>query len=553
MRLSSLLRQTSFRQQMNVSFAACVAMLAIFLSLAGSWQGSSHLRDMGIAQGQRVAENLASQSKLALLYESAANTVTTVGVTLAFPDVIQVEIRDAAGRAVVDTGTEDIAHDIDADAGKLLPVLHLGRSFVESESDKVWRFVAPVVAVREGSPLDGVEHTDELLGYVRIVQSKDTLIRTRLGIFAANLGVSFVLTLVFLLVVRLLTARLTRPLGDLASAMKRAKQGETDVQARIDGPKDIVHMAQIFNSMMLVLHDRERELLQARDGAMHSARINADLASTVSRVNAELETDIAARLKAEAEVRVLNAELEQRVMRRTAELEAANHELDAFSYSVSHDLRAPLRRIEGFGELLIADYADRLDERGRHYIDRMRAGSHDLAEMIDSFLKLSRSTRGELVVERIDLSVLARDIIGHLRDRSPERCVSVEIHSDMAVEGDRRLLKIALENLLDNAWKYTRLTADAAISFGVSAEDGQCVYSVRDNGTGFDMRYAERLFTPFVRLHRQEQFEGTGIGLVTVQRVIARHGGRVWITAEPGKGATIYFTLWEGRRTNGEI
>lgn len=552
MRLSSLLRQTSFRQQVNISFTVCMMILTVCLSLASSWQGGIRLRDIAVTQGLRVAESLASQSKLALIYESAANTAATVSATLAFPDVVQVEIRDVQGRAVVNTLARDAGRDVDPDAAQLQPALHQGRSFMESETGEVWRFVAPVTAVRGGSPFDTVEHTEELLGYVRVVQSKNTLIRTRLDILSANLGISFFFMAVFLPVVGRLMTRLSRPLGLLADAMNRAKKGEADVQTRIGGPRDIVDMARIFNGMMGALNERERELRQARDEAVNSARINAELAATVSRVNAELEADNAARLQAEATVRELNAELEQRVARRTAELEAANRELDAFSYSVSHDLRAPLRRIEGFGEMLVADYADRCDERGRHYIDRMRAGARDLADMIDSFLKLSRATRGELALERIDLSALAGDIVAQLRDKTPERDVTVGIQPEILVEGDRRLLKIALENLLDNAWKYTRGTAEASIAFGASSENGRMVYTLRDNGAGFDMRYSERLFTPFVRLHRQEQFEGVGVGLVTVQRVIARHGGRVWVDAEPGKGATIRFTLWEGKEIDGE-
>lgn len=268
-------------------------------------------------------------------------------------------------------------------------------------------------------------------------------------------------------------------------------------------------------------------------------------------VNAELEEDIAARRKAEEEVTRLNAELEQRVRQRTAELEASNKELDAFTYSVSHDLRAPLRRIEGFGQILDNEYSEKLDERFRHYLDRIRAGSHDMSEMIDSFLKLSRSTRSEVTIEPVNLSEMAQKIVGRLREKEPQRTVTVTIAPDLVTEGDRRLLDSVLENLLGNAWKYSRHNKAATISFGAEQKDGKTVYVVRDNGAGFDMNYLDRLFMPFSRLHRPEEFEGTGIGLATVLRILARHGGRIWAEGAIGKGAVFRFTLWEGGRDDG--
>jgi signal transduction histidine kinase len=269
-------------------------------------------------------------------------------------------------------------------------------------------------------------------------------------------------------------------------------------------------------------------------------------------VNAELEEDIAARRKAEEEVTRLNEELEQRVRHRTAELEASNKELDSFTYSVSHDLRAPLRRIEGFGQILSKEYSEQMDDRFRHYMDRIRAGAHDMSEMIDSFLKLSRSTRSELTIEAVDLSELANKVVSRLREREPQRSVSVEISPNLMVDGDRRLLDAVLENLLGNAWKYSRHNKAATIVFTTEGSNGHTVYVVHDNGAGFDMNYLDRLFMPFCRLHRSEEFEGTGIGLATVLRILARHGGRIWAEGAIGKGATFRFTLWEGGQPHGK-
>ena len=258
---------------------------------------------------------------------------------------------------------------------------------------------------------------------------------------------------------------------------------------------------------------------------------------------AKVTRDLTERRAAEEELRRLNVELERRVIERTAQLEAANKELEAFSYSVSHDLRAPLRGIDGFSQALLEDYSDRLDEQGRDYLRRVHAAAQRMAHLIDDMLKLSRISRAELRREEVDLSALARSVVEQLRKAQPERRVEVHIADGLKSQGDPQLLRIALENLLGNAWKFTGKTAEALIEFGATQEGGETVYAVRDNGAGFDMTYVDKLFKAFQRLHDAREFEGTGIGLATVQRVIRRHGGRVWAEGEPGRGATFYFTL----------
>jgi signal transduction histidine kinase len=262
--------------------------------------------------------------------------------------------------------------------------------------------------------------------------------------------------------------------------------------------------------------------------------------------NAALERDIDDRKAAEAEITRLNAVLEQRVRQRTAELEAANKELSSFSYSVSHDLRAPLRRIEGFARILLDDCNASLGDNGRHCIGRIQAGIAEMTDMVESFLRLSRTTRGELALEPVDLSALARTVADAMADKEPGRSVAVHVEAGLELQGDRRLLKVALANLLENAWKYTRRTDTAEVWIGRAEADGRPAFFVRDNGAGFDQAFADRLFVPFSRLHRTEEFEGSGIGLATVQRIVARHGGRVWAEGVPGGGATIWFTCWEG-------
>ncbi len=225
-----------------------------------------------------------------------------------------------------------------------------------------------------------------------------------------------------------------------------------------------------------------------------------------------------------------------------AELERANRELEAFSYSVSHDLRAPLRAIDGFSRILLEDHAGSLDADARSHLDRVRAASERMAQLIDDLLELSRIARAEVDVQPVDLGALATRVVGELRQAQPDRDVDVEIADDLVATGDRRLLEVALHNLIGNAWKYTRRTPAARIEVG--RHDGDdAAFFVRDNGAGFDMAYAAKLFAPFQRLHANSDFEGTGVGLSTVQRVIHRHHGRIWAEAEVDRGATFFFTL----------
>lgn len=292
---------------------------------------------------------------------------------------------------------------------------------------------------------------------------------------------------------------------------------------------------------------------RSRTGDVRVAMLSMELAELRGRRCAlSVLVDITERRQAEDQIRRLNMELEKGVTERTQELAAANKELEAFAYSVSHDLRAPLRSIDGFSKVLVDRYGDQLDPTARDYLNRVRRGSQRLGQLMDDLLNLSRVTRWEMHRQRVDLSALARSIAVDLQQSQPARQVEFAIPDGLTAQGDARLLEIALRNLLDNAWKFTAQQPSPRIEFGHEGSDGQGEFFVRDNGAGFDMAYADKLFTPFQRLHPTAEFPGSGIGLATVQRIISRHGGRVRVQAAVNQGATFYFSLQTREAERGE-
>jgi signal transduction histidine kinase len=312
---------------------------------------------------------------------------------------------------------------------------------------------------------------------------------------------------------------------------------------------------------ILALAETARAVSTRQDYSVRAPKVSADelgaLTDAFNQMLARIEDQAGALNAGKDELQRYATELEQRVDERTHELQesneamqrnavqllAANKELDAFAYSVSHDLRAPLRSIDGFSQVVLQDYAEKLDEAGRDALQRVRAATQRMGTLIDDLLKLARISRSEMKREAVDLSGIAQDIVAELQRTTPERPVACAIAPGLQARGDARLLRVVLDNLLRNSWKYTAKQPAPRVEFASVEVNGGRAFMVRDNGAGFDMKYADKLFGVFQRLHSAAEFEGTGVGLATVMRIITRHGGRIWAEGAVDQGATFYFTL----------
>ncbi len=500
---AAFLLKFTFQRQLGITVTLGILMLALFSSVVGSWQANDRVRNNLLEQGRRITESLARQSTLALIYASADNVAEMVNSTLDFPGVISVEIRDVNHRILLKRGNIDpneFPAQVNHATGTYKTDEKQAAAVLDAESPNAWRFFAPVYSQPPSSPFNEVV-APELLGYVTVVLSKAALTQMSSGIFVANLTTSFSFALLLLFLINLLSNRITRPLKQLSACMGRAEAGESQVRAVLTGPQDIADMAHAFNSMMSVLEE-------------HAAKI-----------------------------RQLNIELEQRVVQRTAQLEASNKELEDFSYSMSHDMRTPLRALDGFSKILLEEHAASLDDEGKRLVIVLRDNAQRMGRLIDDILHYLSMGRRKMEFSSVDVAKLAAEVFTELQVAAPARHLRLEIGTLPPAWGDSNMIREALRNLMANAAKFSPTDGETLIEVGGATEKNENVYSVRDHGIGFDMRYADKLFRVFERVHPTGKYEGSGIGLALVKRIVTRHGGRVWAEGKVSEGATIYFAL----------
>jgi signal transduction histidine kinase len=445
-----------------------------------------------IAIQQAMIENLSTQAQIAgsnsnsaLLFNDPNSAEKTLSALSASPSIISAGIRTPDGKLFA-TYQRGRGGQVPA-----LPPIPSG----EAESHRfTWSEVVLVQQIVFQQKQTGIVYIQSDLQRLKI------RVAEYLGIAAAVLMTSLLAVLLISPVFRRAIADPIVHLAGVARIVSRDK--DYSVRAAPTGNRDeLAWLIETFNGMLSQIQERDVALQLAHD------------------------------------------QLEERVEERTRELAATNKELEAFSYSVSHDLRTPLRSIDGFSQALLEEYTDKLDANGRDYLQRVRHAAQRMSVLIDDMLTLSRVTRSAMRHERLDLSAVAKSIAAELQEAEPGRQVEFVIESDLKAEGDGQLLQMAMENLLRNSWKYTSGHTRARIEFGKNRQDGKCSFFVRDDGAGFDPRYADRLFGAFQRLHTAAEFPGTGIGLATVQRIIHRHGGEIWAEGAVEKGATFYFTL----------
>jgi len=489
-RLTTAIDALPLRQKLTAiiflaSFSVSFIGLAAFVA-----NNIFQLRDRIQQEAQTIARTVAGYGAADLAFRDQVAARTTLQGLDKTPQIANAFLYDDTGRLFVQQKLSPTAP----------PAPPMGTSLSEIRDDYL-------------HVIEPVRYKDKTYGALYIFYSLQVVEQQVQSALVSFISIMLAALVLSLLLAIWLQRIISRPILNLAAVANIvSKEGNYTRRAPSESNDEIGHLGTAFNAMLDQIQLREQ-----------------------------------ARSVAAQELTLAKLELEQRVRDRTAELETANKELEAFSYSVSHDLRAPLRSINGFAHALAEDYGSQLDVNARDYLNRVQKASERMGLLIDDLLNLSRLSRAPLHRDGINLSAIASEVIDDLRKTEPGRSVDVVITPDMTCNGDPNLLRVALQNLIGNAWKYTRRTAQAHIKFTVTKENDRHVYCVRDNGAGFNMQYADKLFSPFQRLHSAQEFEGTGVGLATVSRVIKRHGGNIWAESVVGQGATFCFTLGEAQ------
>ena len=487
----------SFRAKLFLVTAAGIVFLSAVLTIFFLSSQHSVLHEKLTIEGRLLTRLLAHNARPALFAGNRDQLTELAAGVLAAPDVVQVTISDRDGRPLAHLAT---AQRKDAGSG--------AGSHVE--------FSEPVYALQgKGGEEDlyfltaqQPPQAAQRLGTVWVVMSEETVhteVRRLTGM-ATLTALTFLALGTWL--AYLLIRGITRPLTRLAKGVEAIEAGGKDVSIPVESRDEIGSLTESFNRMVLALQQRREE----RD-------------------------------EAERQLRDLNARLEDKVVERTLQLEEVNRELESFSYSAAHDLRAPLLRLNGLCKALKEDCGERLDEESRGYFRRIATVGKQMERVISAMSTLFNVQRREMNCREMDLSAMVRAIMATLRQAEPLREVTLTVEAKVTASGDTELMWTALENLVGNAWKFTSHTPEAHIEFGKAEREGEEVFFLRDNGAGFDMAYACKLFKPFERLHGPGEFPGTGVGLAIVHRIIERHGGRVWLESAPAAGTTCYFTL----------
>jgi signal transduction histidine kinase len=506
------LREASFRRHLSMAVTLGALGLALLVAAVNAWQGGRQVRAMLMEQGGRVAANLASNSSLALLYAAADNADEAVRASLAFPDVMGIEIRDANGRLLLALGS---ARDSRPAAP---PSRAASEPWLAEETEDSWAFAAPVWTRPEASPFDVTLRPAQLLGHVRVILSKETLHRTQTSLFIANFGVALLFATLFLFAVRFLALRLTQPLAALSEAMERVERGEVDVRAPAGGPKDIAAMAHSFNRMLAVLQDRETELAAHRD------------------------------------------HLEDLVRERTQELsvakeraEVASRAKSQFLARMSHELRTPLNAVMGYAQILKMD--EGLSPKQRNGLDIIHSSGQHLLTLIVDILDLSRIEAGkaELRVAPIELAPRLQAVIDIMRVMAEDKHIALVLQLDpllpAVVLADEKRLNQVLLNLLGNAVKFTHvggvtLQARALASADVPAGHVRLRFEVQDTGVGIAEDQAVRLFEPFEQAGSAEQrVGGTGLGLAISRQLVRMMGGEIQLESRLAQGSRFWFEI----------